>query len=98
MIAAELLTKSVYSFGVQKIYTAMGKAPSCPDGRTDGNQKCPLIFFIFRYIKHYTHIYLNVYKKIVLTNVLWVLNFGQVGGPDAKIQKHTLGWIFFKSY
>ena len=67
----------------------------CPDGQTDGNQKCPLIFFIFRYIKHYTHIYLNVYKKVVLTNVLWVLNFGQVGGPDAKIQKHPLGWIFF---
>ena len=24
----------------------------------DGYQKCPLIFFILRYIKHYTHIYL----------------------------------------
>ena len=23
-------------------------------GRTDGHQKCPLIFFILRYIKHYT--------------------------------------------
>ena len=34
--------------------------------------------------------------KIVRTNFLWVLNFGQVGGPDAKIQKHPLGWIFFE--
>ena len=49
----------------------------------DGNQKCPLIFFILRYIKHYTYIYLNMYIKIVRTNFLWVLNFGQVGGPDA---------------
>ena len=29
-------------------------------GRTDGDQKCPLIFFILRYIKHYTHIYLYI--------------------------------------
>ena len=35
--------------------------------------------------------------KVVRTNFLWVLNFGQVGGPDAKNQKHPLGWIFFKS-
>ena len=42
------------------------------DGRTDGNQKCPLIFFILRYNKHYTHIYLYIYKKIVPTNFLWV--------------------------
>ena len=32
-------------------------------GRTDGPQKCPLIFFILRYNKHYTHIYLYIYKK-----------------------------------
>ena len=47
------------------------------DGRdgtdgTDGPQKCPLIFFILRYNKHYTHIYLYIYKKIVPTNFLWV--------------------------
>ena len=45
------------------------------DGRTDGTdgpQKCPLIFFILRYNKHYTHIYLYIYKKIVPTNFLWV--------------------------
>ena len=29
------------------------------DGR-DGPQKCPLIFFILRYNKHYTHIYLYI--------------------------------------
>ena len=38
----------------------------------DGPQKCPLIFFILRYNKHYTHIYLYIYKKIVPTNFLWV--------------------------
>ena len=63
---------------------------------SDGNQKCPLIFFILRYIKHYTHIYLNMYKKNVPTNVLWVLNFGQVRGPDAKIQKHHITVDFYK--
>ena len=26
-------------------------------GRIDGYQKCPLIFFILRYIKQFTHIY-----------------------------------------
>ena len=34
------------------------------DGREDGHQKCPLIFFILRYIKHYTHIYLYTNEKI----------------------------------
>ena len=28
-----------------------------------GDQKCPLIFFIFRYIKHYTYINLYIYIK-----------------------------------
>ena len=36
--------------------------------------------------------------KVIRTNFLRVLNFGQVGGPDTKIQKHPLGWIFLKSY
>ena len=40
--------------------------------------------------------HLNI-KKVVRTNFLWVLNFGQVGGPNKKIQKHPLRWIFFKS-
>ena len=60
----------------------------------DCHQKCPLIFFILRYNKHYTHIYLYIYKKIVPTNFFWVLHFGQVGGPDKKNQKHPLGMIF----
>ena len=30
----------------------------------DGDQKCPLIFFILRYIKHYTHIYLYTKEKL----------------------------------
>ena len=53
---------------------------------SDGEQKCPLIFL--RYIKHYTHINLYIYK--------WVLNIGQVGGPNKKIQKYTL-WIILKT-
>ena len=32
-----------------------------------------------------------MYIKNVLTNFLWVLNFYQVGDPDAKIQKYPLG-------
>ena len=32
--------------------------------------------------------------KLVRTNFFWVLDFGQVGGPDVKIQKHPLGGIF----
>ena len=34
------------------------------DGLTDGEQKGPLIFFILRYIKHYTHIYLYTKEKL----------------------------------
>ena len=33
-------------------------------GRVDGQQKGPLIFFILRYIKHYTHIYLYTKEKL----------------------------------
>ena len=50
------------------------------------------------YIKHYIYKNLYTYIKNVLTNFLWILNFGLVGDPDAKIQKQPLGWIFFKSY
>ena len=31
------------------------------DGRVDGNQKCPLIFFILRCIKQFTYIYIPMY-------------------------------------
>ena len=44
------------------------------------------------------HIHKYIYIKVVRTNFLWVLNFGQVGGSNKKIQKHPLGWIFLKSY
>ena len=105
----------------------------------DGNQKCPFIFFILRYIdynthiylyikncpdkflvgfkflsnwgsgcknsktpryvvflniEHYTHIYFDIYKKIVRTNFLCLLNFGQVGVPVAKIQNKLVGRVF----
>ena len=68
-----------------------------------GYEKCLLIFFNLRYIKRYTNIHLNIlgytyiyiYIKVVRTNFVGVLNFDQVGGPDAKSQKYPLGWIFF---
>ena len=47
----------------------------------DGHQNGPLIFLILRYIKHQTYKTCTDIKN-VLTNFLWVLNFGQVGGPD----------------
>ena len=44
------------------------EVPSCDgwDGLDgwDGYQKGPLIFFILRYIKHYTHIYLYTKEKL----------------------------------
>ena len=39
-----------------------------------------------------------IYIKVVRTNFLRVLNFGEVGGPNKKIQEQPLGWIFLKSY
>ena len=36
-----------------------------------------------------TYIYIYIYIKVVRANFLWVLNFGQVGGPN-KIFKTTL--------
>ena len=56
----------------------------------------PLVVLTLRYnIKHYTHIYLNINIKVVRTNLQRVLNFGQVVGPDAKIQNHSFGWVFW---
>ena len=37
-------------------------------------------------------------KKKLFEKFLWVLTLGQAEGPDAKIQKHPLGWIYYKSY
>ena len=59
------------------------------------HQKGALIFFILRYIKHYTYKNLYIYKKSVLTNFLWVLNFGQVGDPRMQKFKNTLLGGFF---
>ena len=61
----------------------------------NGNQKCPLIFFILRYIKHHPHIYLNIYKKNP-EKISYGFQFWWSWGPDAKIQKHPTRVDFFK--
>ena len=47
--------------------------------------------------KLYTKKKKPTYIILCKTIFLWVLYFRQVGGPDEKIQKQPLGWIFFKS-
>ena len=65
-----------------------GASPSCDGwtdgtgwtgGRMDGHEKGPLIFFILRYIKHYTHIYTYIQKKSCPDKYLVGLYFGKVG-------------------
>ena len=51
-------------FGVQCSNLKNAGVSQCCDGWTDGHQKGPLIFFILRYIKHYTHIYLYAKEKL----------------------------------
>ena len=68
---ARYLTDSLRGPVLQTLRRARKREFDGTDG-TDGHQKCPLIFFILRYNKHYTHIYLYIYKKIVPTNFLWV--------------------------
>ena len=76
-------------------YLRMGWDGTGWDGM-DGYEKWLLIFFFnLRYIKHYTHIYLNIYIKVVRTSFLWALNFGHVGGPDEKNQKQPLGRFLY---
>ena len=60
----------------------------------DGVRKVAFIFFSSQDI----YIYIYWYIKIVRTSFFWGLNFGQVGGLDANIQKYPLGRIFSKSY
>ena len=60
-----------------------------------GDQKCPLIFFILRYIKHYTYTNLYIYKKCP-EKFLVGLKIWTSWGPDEKIQKHPVGMIFSK--
>ena len=71
------------SFFLQMFYL-MGRV-----GRVGRGTKESFNFFHLRYIKDYTYIYINIYIKNVLTNFWWVLNFGQVRGPDTKF-KNTL--------
>ena len=69
---ARYLTASLRGPVLQTLRRARSASLMGRDGRVDGAQKCPLIFFILRYIKQYTHINLYKYKKIVPTNFLWV--------------------------
>ena len=55
-----------------------------------GNQKCPLIFFILRYIKHYTHINLYIYKKKCPDKFLVGLKIWTSWGVAPTIFKVTL--------
>ena len=51
---------SVYSANL----TARHEVPSLRTDGTDGDRKCPLIFFILQYIKHYySYILKYIYKK-----------------------------------
>ena len=63
----------------------------------DGVGKMAFIVFILRFIKHYTHIYLNIHKSSPHKFRMGLI-FDQVGDPNAKNQKHPLGRVFFKSY
>ena len=60
----------------------------------DGNQKCPLIFFILRYIEEGVRGNNNIGIKKCTTNFLWVLNLRQVGEILENFQKHPLGESF----
>ena len=48
-------------FEILKMFYLMGRDGLDGLDGLDGKQKCPLIFFILRYIKHYTHIYIYLY-------------------------------------
>ena len=52
------------SFFLKMFYCAGGRTDGWTGGRVDGEQKGPLIFFILRYIKHYTHIYSYTKEKL----------------------------------
>ena len=54
-----------------------GRTDGWTDGRTDGwtdgrtgDNFGPSIFFILRYIKHYTYVLITIYIKVVRTNFL----------------------------
>ena len=58
--------------------------------------RLPKVSFNFFHLKKYYK--LNISINVVLTNLFWVINFGQGGCRNKKIQKHPLGWMFLKSY
>ena len=61
-----------------------------------GGQKCPLIFFILRYIKHYIHIYSYIYKKMFCQISSGFKNLNKLGVRIKNI-KNTLLVGFFKN-
>ena len=66
-------------------------------GRMDGYQKCPLIFSILRYVKHYTHIYLYT-KKNSPDKYLVGLYFGQVRELPQRFSKSHFYADFFQKW
>ena len=66
------------------------------DGR-DGHQKCPLIFFILRYNKHYTHIYLYIYIKKLSRQISCGFKILDKLGVRIKKIKNTLLVGFFEN-
>ena len=73
MIFSSLPVTLQAPFGIQCYNFGRGRQPKLmgwTDGRMDGHQKGPLIFFILTYVlKHFKYI---LYKKIVPTNFLQV--------------------------
>merc|ERR1712115_114875 len=57
----------------------------------------PLIFFNLRYIKGEVRGNNNIGIKKCTTNILWVLNFGEVGEIFKNFQNHTTTVTFFKN-
>ena len=60
--------------------------------------RLPKVSFNFFHLKKYYTLNISIYLKVVLTNLFWVINFGQGGCRHKKIQKHPPGCIFLKSY
>ena len=73
------------------------------DGGMDGNQNGPSIFLFQDILNIFSiciyicisYICSNIKEKLSWTSGLWFIKFGQVEGPDGKIQNHPLGLIFF---
>ena len=62
------------------------------------HQKGPLIFFILRFIKHYTYTY-YIYIYILYSDKLFVgLKFGQVGELPQRFSKSHFRRRFFQKW